>query len=80
VSGFRLGLPGDLAYRLNDQRGRPADGPADQMSSAVAVVDLGQPPVDVHLLAVGTGGHVAEGQGVCQRRRRGGELAAQDAG
>ena len=47
---------------------------------AVAVVDLGQAVAHLDLLAVGAGGHVAEGQRVGQRPRRRGELAVQDVG
>ena len=45
---------------------------------AVAVVDLGQAVVHLDVLAVGAGGHVAEGQRVGQRAGRRGELAGQD--
>ena len=50
------------------------------MARAVAVVDLGQAVVHLDVLAVGAGGHVAEGQRVGQRPRRRGELAVQDVG
>ena len=49
------------------------------MGRAVAVVDLGQAVGYLDLVAVGTGGHVAEGQRVGQRLGRRGELAGQDA-
>ena len=61
----------DLVDGLEDQRGGAADGAADQVPGAVAVVDLGQAAAHVHLLAVGAGGHVAEGQRVGQRLRGG---------
>ena len=70
----------DLADGLQDEWGGAADGTADQVARAVAVVDLGQAVVDLDVLAVGTGGHVAEGQRVGQRLGRRGELAGQDAG
>ncbi len=56
-----------LADGLQDQRGGAADGAADQVACAVAAVDLGQAAVHVDVLAVGAGGHVAEGQRVGHR-------------
>jgi tetratricopeptide (TPR) repeat protein len=46
----------------------------------VAVMDLGEPPVDRHELAVRAGGHVAARQRATKGIRRGFELAAQDVG
>jgi hypothetical protein len=40
------------------------------VARAVTVVDLGQAAVHQNLLAVGAGGHIAEGQRVGQRLRR----------
>jgi hypothetical protein len=50
------------------------------VARAVAVVDLGQAVVHRDVLAVGAGGHVAEGQRVGQVLRGRGELAGQDVG
>jgi predicted ABC-type ATPase len=69
-----------LADRLEDHRRRPADRPADQVTQAVAVVDLGQAPVDVHMLAVRAGGHVTAGQRIRERLRRQVEFTAEDGG
>jgi len=54
---------------LKDQWGGAADGAADRVAGAIAVVDLGQAAGHVHLLAVGADGLVAEGQGVGQGLR-----------
>jgi len=70
----------DVADGFQDERGGAADGAADQVAGAVAVVDLGQAVLDLDVLAVGAGGHVAEGQRVGQVLRRWGELAGQDVG
>jgi len=67
----------DVADGFQDERGGAADGAADQVAGAVAVVDLGQAVLDLDVLAVGAGGHVAEGQRVGQRLRRQDELADQ---
>ena len=48
------------------------------MARAIAVVDLGQAVGYLDLVAVGAGGHVAEGKRVGQRLGRRGELAGQD--
>ena len=53
--------------RLRGSAGWRGDEAADQVAAAVAVVDLGQAAVHVDVLAVGAGGHVAEGQRVGQR-------------
>ena len=61
VPGLSLGLPGaggsgvDLADGLQDERGGAADGAADQVARAVAVVDLGQAVCDLDVLAAGAG-------------------------
>ena len=47
---------------------------------AVAVMDLGESPLDRHGLAVRAGGHVAAGQHAGKDLRRGLELKAQDIG
>jgi hypothetical protein len=70
----------DLADGFQDERGGAADGPANQVARAVAVVDLGQAVMHLDVVAVGAGGHVAEGQRVGQRPGRRGELAGQDVG
>src|SRR5437588_3811146 len=56
------GLGGSLMDLLDcaeDHRRGALDGPAHQVPWAVAVMYLGEPPVDRHGLAVRTGGHVA---------------------
>ena len=68
-----------MADGLQDERGGAADEAADQMAGALAVVDLGQAVAYLDLVAIGAGGHVAEGQRVGQGLR-GGELAGQDVG
>jgi len=59
-------------------------GPAYQVSRAVAVMDLGEPPFDPHGLAVRAGGHVAAsqhaGQHAGQHVRCRLELGTQDLG
>ena len=69
-----------MADGFQDERGGAADGAADQVARAIAVVDLGQATGYLDLAAVGAGGHVAEGQRVGQLLRRRGELAGQDVG
>jgi hypothetical protein len=56
------------------------DEAADQVTRAVAVVDLGQAVGHLDLVTVGAGGHVAESQRVRQRLGRRGELAGHDVG
>jgi hypothetical protein len=70
----------DLLDCAEDHRRGALDGPAHQVPWAVAVVYLGEPPVDRHGLAVGAGGHVAASQNAGERVRRGLELGAQDVG
>ena len=63
-----------------DHRRGALDWPADQMPVAIAVMDLGESPVDRHELAVRAGGHVTEGQHAGKHLRRRLELQAQDVG
>jgi len=70
----------DLLDCAEDHRRGAVDGPAHQVPWAVAVVYLGEPPVDRHGLAVRAGGHVAASQYAGQRVRRRIELRAQDVG
>jgi hypothetical protein len=70
----------DLLDSAEDHRRGPLDGPADEVSGPVAVMDLGESPVDRHGLAVWAGGHVAVGQHGGKDMRGRFELAAQDIG
>jgi hypothetical protein len=70
----------DLLDRFEDHRRGALDGPAHQVPGAVAVVYLGEPPVDPHRLAVRAGGHVAARQHAGQYVRCRVELGTQDAG
>src|SRR5690348_1903730 len=77
------GLGGSLTDLLDcaeDHRRGALDGPAHQVPWAVAVMYLGETPLDLNGLAVRAGGHVAASQyaGQCVRCRV--ELGAQDAG
>jgi hypothetical protein len=49
----------DLLDCAEDHRRGALDGPAQQVPWAVAVMYLGEPPVDRYGLAVRAGGHVA---------------------
>jgi len=48
------------------------------MTRAVAIVDLSEAPVNVHVLTVWAGGHIAEGKSVRQRQRRRFKFTGQD--
>ena len=70
----------DLLDCAEDHRRGALDGPAHQVPWAVAVMYLGEPPVDPEGLAVRTGGHVAASQHAGQRIRCRIELGTQDVG
>jgi len=61
----------DLLDRAGDHRRGALDGPAHQVPWAVAVMDLGEPPLDRHGRAVRAGGHVAARQHAGQDVRAG---------
>ena len=69
-----------MADRVQDQRGCAADGPADQVSGPVPVVDFGEAPVYPDVFPVRAGGYVAERQRIRERFRRWCELAEQHRG
>ena len=68
----------DLLDRFEDHRRGTLDGPAYQMARAVAVMDLGEPLLGWHRLAVRAGGHVAARQHAGQHVRCRVELGAQE--
>jgi len=70
----------DLLDCAEDHRRGALDGPAHQVPEAVAVMDLGEPLLDRHGLAVRAGGHVAARQHAGQDVRCRVELGAQDIG
>ena len=70
----------DLLDRFEDHRRGALDRPAHQVPWAVAVMDLGEPPVDLYGLAVRAGGHVAASQHAGQYVRGRVELGTQDVG
>jgi hypothetical protein len=70
----------DLFDRAEDHRRGALDGPAHQVPGAVAVMDLGEPLLGWHGLAVRAGGHVAARQHAGQDVRCRVELGAQDVG
>jgi hypothetical protein len=70
----------DLLDCAEDHRGGALDRPAHQMPGAVAVMDLGEPPVDRDELAVRAGCHVAAGQHAGKHVWRRLELQGQDVG
>jgi hypothetical protein len=70
----------DLLDRAEDHRRGAPDGPAHQVPGAVAIMYLGEPPLDRHGPAVGAGGHVAASQYAGQYVRRRVELGTQDVG
>ena len=70
----------DLLDCAEDHRRGALDGPAHQVPGAVAVMDLSEPPLDRHGLAVRAGGHVAASQYAGQDVRCRVELRAQDIG
>ena len=65
---------------VEDHRRGALDGPAHQVPGAVAVMDLGESPVDWDELAVRASGHVAAGQHAGKHVRRSLELQGQDVG
>ena len=70
----------DLLDSAEDHRRGALDGPAHQVPGTVAVVYLGEPPVDRHGLAVRAGGHVAASQHAGQHVRCRIELGTQNIG
>ena len=70
----------DLLYCAEDHGRGALHGPAHQMPRAVAVMNLGEPLLDRHGLAVRAGGHVAASQHAGQDVRCRVEFVAQDAG
>ena len=70
----------NLLDGAKDHRRGPLDGPAHQVPGAVAMMDLGEAPVDRHGLAVRAGRHVTVGQHGGKPVRGRIELQAQDVG
>ena len=78
LRGLGGSLMGLLDYCAEDHRRDALDGPAHQVSWAVAVVYLGEPPFDRHGLAVRLVGHVAVRQNAGQDARCRVEFGTQD--
>src|SRR5271166_3738954 len=70
----------NLLDGAEDQRRGALDRPAHQVPWAVAVMYLGESPLDRHDLAVRAGGHVTASQNAGQHVRRRIELGTQDIG